>query len=56
MAAITDTISATTTLADIVTAHPSLARELERRNLYYCCAGPSRSGRRATPAGSTLQR
>jgi regulator of cell morphogenesis and NO signaling len=44
MAAITDTISATTTLADIVTAHPSLARELERRNLDYCCGGADTLG------------
>ena len=28
-----------TTLADIVTAHPDLARELEARGLDYCCGG-----------------
>ncbi len=28
-----------TTLADIVTAHPDLARELEQRSLDYCCGG-----------------
>lgn len=28
-----------TTLADIVTAHPDLARELETRGLDYCCGG-----------------
>lgn len=27
------------TLADIVTAHPSLARQLEARDLDYCCGG-----------------
>ncbi len=35
MTAITETF----TLADIVTTHPSLARELERRDLDYCCGG-----------------
>jgi regulator of cell morphogenesis and NO signaling len=39
MTAITDTITAATTLADIVTTCPSLARELERRDLDYCCGG-----------------
>lgn len=29
----------TTTLADIVTEHPDLARELERHDLDYCCGG-----------------
>lgn len=28
-----------TTLAEVVTAHPALARELERRGLDYCCGG-----------------
>lgn len=32
-------ITATTTLGDLVTAHPSLARELEQRGLDYCCGG-----------------
>lgn len=32
-------ITPTTTLADIVTGHPDLARELERRSLDYCCGG-----------------
>jgi len=32
-------IEPTSTLADLVTAHPSLARELERRGLDYCCRG-----------------
>lgn len=35
MNAITETV----TLADIVTHHPALARELERRDLDYCCGG-----------------
>ena len=39
MNAITDTITDTSTLADIVTTHPTLARELEHRNLDYCCGG-----------------
>ena len=33
------TFTAHTTLADIVTAQPSLARELETRGLDYCCGG-----------------
>ncbi len=32
-------ISVDTTLATIVTEHPDLARELERRSLDYCCGG-----------------
>ena len=32
-------IDTTTTLGDIVIANPSLARELERRKLDYCCGG-----------------
>lgn len=32
-------ITPDTTLADIVTNHPDLARELERRSLDYCCGG-----------------
>lgn len=35
------TLDSTTTLADLVTAHPELARELERRGLDYCCGGAS---------------
>jgi regulator of cell morphogenesis and NO signaling len=35
MNAITESV----TLADIVTTHPALARELERRDLDYCCGG-----------------
>jgi regulator of cell morphogenesis and NO signaling len=35
----TVTIEPTSTLADIVTAHPHLARELEQRGLDYCCGG-----------------
>jgi regulator of cell morphogenesis and NO signaling len=33
------TIALDDTLADLVTAEPSLARELERRGLDYCCGG-----------------
>jgi regulator of cell morphogenesis and NO signaling len=33
------TIDRDTTLAEVVTAHPRLARELERRGLDYCCEG-----------------
>lgn len=33
------TIDLDTTLAEVVTAHPRLARELERRGLDYCCGG-----------------
>lgn len=33
------TISSKSTLGDIVTGHPDLARELERRSLDYCCGG-----------------
>jgi regulator of cell morphogenesis and NO signaling len=32
-------ITPTSTLADLVTADPSLARALERRGLDYCCGG-----------------
>lgn len=34
-----DRLSEASTLADIVTMYPSLARELERRDLDYCCGG-----------------
>ena len=34
-------ITPDTTLADIITDHPDLARELERRDLDYCCGGRS---------------
>jgi regulator of cell morphogenesis and NO signaling len=33
------TIDPSTTLADLVTERPGLARELERRSLDYCCGG-----------------
>lgn len=33
------TINIETTLGEVVTAHPQLARELERRGLDYCCGG-----------------
>lgn len=35
----TSHIDTSLTLAELVEAHPSLARELERRNLDYCCGG-----------------
>ena len=35
----TTVIDPATTLAEIVTDHPDLARELERRSLDYCCGG-----------------
>jgi regulator of cell morphogenesis and NO signaling len=35
----TPTIETSSTLAEIVTTHPNLARELERRALDYCCGG-----------------
>ncbi len=47
MTAITETI----TLADIVTTHPSLARELERRDLDYCCGGATTLGEACTANG-----
>jgi regulator of cell morphogenesis and NO signaling len=40
MVGVMDTaIAPLTTLADLVNAHPDLARELERRSLDYCCGG-----------------
>jgi len=38
------TITADTRLGDIVTAFPTLAGELEARNLDYCCGGAQRLG------------
>lgn len=35
----TTAIDTSTSLADLVTAHPDLASELERRSLDYCCGG-----------------
>lgn len=35
----TQVIDPSTTLADLVTRHPDLARELEHRSLDYCCGG-----------------
>jgi regulator of cell morphogenesis and NO signaling len=35
----TSTIGPSTTLGDLVTSHPDLASELERRSLDYCCGG-----------------
>jgi regulator of cell morphogenesis and NO signaling len=34
-----DTIDATSTLAELVDSHPELARQLELRGLDYCCGG-----------------
>jgi regulator of cell morphogenesis and NO signaling len=39
------------TLGDIVTAHPALARELERRGLDYCCGGRRSLGDACRAAG-----
>jgi regulator of cell morphogenesis and NO signaling len=40
-----------TTLGDLVTAHPGLARLLERRGLDYCCGGRSTLDEAARAAG-----
>lgn len=45
------TIDTTTTLGDLVTAHPELARELERRGLDYCCGGGRSLGDACAAAG-----
>lgn len=37
-------ITPATTLGDVITNHPSLARELERRGLDYCCGGDKTIG------------
>jgi regulator of cell morphogenesis and NO signaling len=39
------------TLGAIVTSHPSLARELERRKLDYCCGGAATLGQACREAG-----
>lgn len=44
-------ISPTSTLGELVTAHPSLARELERRDLDYCCGGRRSLADACTEAG-----
>jgi iron-sulfur cluster repair protein YtfE (RIC family) len=44
-------IDATHTLAELVTDHPGLARELERLGLDYCC-GANAQGRRSQPRRS----
>lgn len=44
MTKLDDIITETTTLGDVVTAHPSLARELERGGLDYCCGGQESIG------------
>ncbi len=44
-------IDTTSTLGDLVTAHPQLAGELERRSLDYCCGGHRTLGDAARTAG-----
>jgi regulator of cell morphogenesis and NO signaling len=44
-------ITPETTLGDVVTNHPSLARELERRGLDYCCGGGRTLGEACTAQG-----
>jgi regulator of cell morphogenesis and NO signaling len=45
------TIDTHTTLGDLVTAHPGLARLLERRGLDYCCGGRATLDEAARAAG-----
>lgn len=45
------TIDTTTTLGDLVTTHPRLAGELERRGLDYCCGGQRSLGDASRAAG-----
>ena len=45
------TIDTSTTLGDLVTAHPKLAGELERRGLDYCCGGHRSLGEASRTAG-----
>lgn len=47
----TKTIDAAMTLAELVDAHPALARELERRRLDYCCGGQRSLGEAIAAAG-----
>lgn len=47
----TTTIDTTTTLGDLVTEHPDLARELDRRGLDYCCGGHRTLDEAARAAG-----
>jgi hypothetical protein len=47
------TIDATHTLAELVTDHPGLARELERLGLDYCCGANAHSTRGPATRGST---
>ncbi len=44
-------IDVTMTLAEVVDAHPKLARELERRQLDYCCGGRSTLAEACVQAG-----
>lgn len=45
------TITTSTTLGDLVTAYPSLAGELERRELDYCCGGARSLGEACSARG-----
>ena len=65
----TSIIDPASTLAEIVTDHPDLARELERRSLDFCCGGhrtlsdactiagldPMRTASELTTAGTALR-
>jgi regulator of cell morphogenesis and NO signaling len=44
-------ITPETTLGDVITNHPSLARELERRGLDYCCGGDQTLGEACSANG-----
>lgn len=46
-----DTIGPAMTLGDIVTLYPALARELEHRDLDYCCGGGATLGQACRDAG-----
>ncbi len=46
-----DSIGPAATLGDIVTRYPSLARELERRDLDYCCGGDATLGQACRDGG-----
>ena len=47
----TTIIDGDTKLGDLVTAHPALARELERRGLDYCCGGAASLGEACATQG-----
>ena len=48
-----NTIDIELTLGALVTSYPSLARELERRKLDYCCGGAVTLGQACREAAST---